>query len=108
MTQMTARTHIPICLWTWVLLVWLPPLSAETTIAILDFEPSFLFAYLMGRLVDTRTGLVAANLVVEAKGQTGPVTERGAVRLAEQIQRALAAQGAPNPRSPKPAIHSGP
>ncbi len=52
-------------------------------------KPSFLFAYLMGRLVDTRTGHLAATLVVEAKGQTQPVTERGAARLAEQIGRTL-------------------
>lgn len=52
-------------------------------------KPSFLFAYLMGRLVDTRTGQLAATLVVEAKGQTQPVTERGAARLAEQIGRTL-------------------
>jgi hypothetical protein len=43
----------------------------------------------MGRLVNTRTGQLAGPLVVEAKGQTQPVTERGAARLDEQIGRTL-------------------
>ena len=170
MTSTIPRAQIVrVWLWSCLLLVWLPPLAADTSIAVLDFElndvtpfpgppeevartasirplveqaltaqggfrivpipsdaatranlgfgylydhpdaaaelgqkagadwilvgrlhkPSFLFAYLMGRLVDTHTGHVAANLVVEAKGQTGPATERGAARLAEQIGRTL-------------------
>lgn len=52
-------------------------------------KPSFLFAYLMGRLVETRSGDVIADLVVEAKGQTEPVTRRGAIRLAKQIDARL-------------------
>ncbi|NEV63967.1 DUF2380 domain-containing protein [Thiorhodococcus minor] len=52
-------------------------------------KPSFLFAYLMGRLVETRSGDVIADLVVEAKGQTEPVTRRGAIRLAKQVDTAL-------------------
>jgi hypothetical protein len=62
-------------------------------------KPSFLFAYLMGRLVDTHTGRVTANLVVEAKGQTRPVTERGAARLAEQIGQSLTGQPNTNHKS---------
>jgi hypothetical protein len=60
-------------------------------------KPSFLFAYLMGRLVGAHTGRVAANLVVEAKGQTQPVTERGAARLADQIGRTLNVQPGSKP-----------
>ncbi|HYN78441.1 MAG TPA: DUF2380 domain-containing protein [Lamprocystis sp. (in: g-proteobacteria)] len=57
-------------------------------------KPSFLFAYLLGRLVNTATGQVAANLVVEAKGPTEQVTRRAAARLAEQIHRTLGGQTA--------------
>ncbi|AUB85684.1 DUF2380 domain-containing protein [Candidatus Thiodictyon syntrophicum] len=53
-------------------------------------KPSFLFAYLMARLVDSRTGMVVRDLVVEAKGQTGPATARAAARLAEQVRETLA------------------
>jgi hypothetical protein len=62
-------------------------------------KPSFLFAYLVGRLVETRSGQVVADLVVEAKGQTGLATERGAARLAEQTDRAIGAHriAAPTP-----------
>lgn len=63
-------------------------------------KPSFLFAYLMGRLVETRTGQVVADLVVEAKGHTGLATERGAARLAEQIDRTV---GAHRTAAPTPA-----
>lgn len=52
-------------------------------------KPSFLFAYLMGRLVNTRTGEIAADLVVEAKGQPRPTTERAAVQLAKRIDTVL-------------------
>lgn len=48
-------------------------------------KPSFLFAYLIARPVDTRTGRALPDLIVEAKGQTQLVTQRGAERLAAQI-----------------------
>lgn len=39
----------------------------------------------MGRLVRTSAGEVAVDLVVGAKGQTQPATERGAIRIARRI-----------------------
>jgi hypothetical protein len=73
-------------------------------------KPSFLFAYLLGRLVNCRSGQVAANLVVEAKGPAEQVTRRAAARLAEQLDQALAAPttrpnaqpSQPNPAPPAP------
>ena len=63
-------------------------------------KPSFLFAYLLGRLVNTDTGQVAANLVVEAKGPSEQVTRRAAARLAQQTNDALS--GRPVPGGPVP------
>lgn len=54
-------------------------------------KPSFLFAYLMARLVDTRTGKVAEDLLVEIKGQQEIVTKKGAERLARKIAHRLKA-----------------
>ena len=67
-------------------------------------KPSFLFAYLKGRLVETRTGRPLAELVVEAKGQTRQASERAAVRLAERIGAVLAARAA----EPVPVSRSSP
>lgn len=54
-------------------------------------KPSFLFAYLMARLVNTSTGKVAEDIVVEIKGGPGVVTEKGVSRLAEKLSVRLAA-----------------
>lgn len=48
-------------------------------------KPSFLFSYLMARLVDTRTNKVAEDLIVEVKGQQHIVTRKGVERLAEKL-----------------------
>ena len=58
-------------------------------------KPSFLFAYLLGRVVNTGTGQVTANLVVEAKGPSEQVTRRAAARLAEQTHLLLRGQAVP-------------
>jgi len=54
-------------------------------------KPSFLFAYLMARLVDTQTGNVAEDLLVEVKGQQQVVTRKGIERLASKIAARLEA-----------------
>jgi hypothetical protein len=52
-------------------------------------KPSFLFAYLMANLVDTRDVTLAASFTVEVKGPADQVTARGVKRLAEQINQTL-------------------
>lgn len=54
-------------------------------------KPSFLFAYLMARLVDTGTGKIAEDLLVEIKGQQDVVTRKGVERLARKIAHRLEA-----------------
>ena len=54
-------------------------------------KPSFLFSYLMARLVDARTGKVAEDLIVEIKGQQQVVTRKGVERLAQKLAVRLAA-----------------
>ena len=54
-------------------------------------KPSFLFAYLMARLVDTRSGTVKEDVVVEVKGQQEIVTRKGVERLAEKLTARLSA-----------------
>jgi len=49
-------------------------------------KPSFLFAYLMARLVETDTGEIAEDYIVEVKGQQDLVTAKGAERLARKIE----------------------
>ena len=62
-------------------------------------KPSFLFSYLMARLVDTRTGKVAEDLIVEIKGQQQVVTRKGVERLAEKLAvRLTAGKGAGSAR----------
>jgi len=56
-------------------------------------KPSFLFAYLQVRLVDVSRQRLAANLVVEIKGQGTSLVRRGTDRLAEQIDAAIASSG---------------
>lgn len=53
-------------------------------------KPTFLFAYLMARLVDTHTGVVAEDYVVEVKGQQALVTAKGVERLADKLLTRLA------------------
>lgn len=54
-------------------------------------KPSFLFVYLKAQLINTQTGQVAADFVVEIKGQQKKVTPRGIETLARQISDALEA-----------------
>lgn len=55
-------------------------------------KPSFLFSYLMARLVDTQTNKVSEDLIVEIKGQKRIVTRKGAERLAEKLAVRLRAE----------------
>lgn len=52
-------------------------------------KPSFLFIYMKAQLINTRTGRVAADFVVEIKGQQKKMTPRGIETLAGQISDAL-------------------
>lgn len=52
-------------------------------------KPSFLFAYIMAHLVDTRDGTQAGNYIVEVKGPAQQVTKKGVERLAEKIDQTL-------------------
>lgn len=52
-------------------------------------KPSFLFAYMIANLVDTRSGTLAANFIVEVKGPAEQVTAKGVDRLAEKVEKAL-------------------
>ncbi len=54
-------------------------------------KPSFLFVYLQAQLIDVRSGRVAADFVVEIKGQQKKVTPKGIETLARQISDALEA-----------------
>jgi hypothetical protein len=53
-------------------------------------KPSFLFAYLMARLVDTHTGAIGGDYIVEVKGPQGLVTAKGVERLAEKVLSRIA------------------
>ncbi len=48
-------------------------------------KPSFLFSYLMARLVNVHTAEVAEDLIVEIKGQQDVVTQKGIERLAQKL-----------------------
>lgn len=52
-------------------------------------KPSFLFAYLKVRLVNTRTRRLVGDFVVEVKGYLKKLTERGAAILADQIDQTI-------------------
>ncbi len=52
-------------------------------------KPSFLFVYLLARVVDTRSGAVVSEPVVEVKGAGEALTRRGVARLARQIGEAI-------------------
>ena len=55
-------------------------------------KPSFLFAYLMVHLVNVNSQRVTGNFEVRIEGRVKKVTERGVVRLAEQIVRTINAR----------------
>jgi len=55
-------------------------------------KPSFLFAFLMVHLVNVNSQRLAGDLVVRVEGRVKKVTERGVVRLAEQIVQAINAK----------------
>lgn len=59
-------------------------------------KPSFLFAYLMARLVDTHTGANGGDYIVEVKAQQALVTAKGVERLAEKLLTRIASE-APQP-----------
>lgn len=52
-------------------------------------KPSFLFAYLKVRLVDVKSEKPLGEHVVEIKGNAKKVTERGIIRLADQIDETV-------------------
>jgi hypothetical protein len=52
-------------------------------------KPSFLFAYIMAHLVNTHSGALVREYVVEVKGRSAQVTPKGVARLAEQIERTI-------------------
>lgn len=58
-------------------------------------KPSFLFYYLQARLVRVRDRAVLADIQVEIKGQQDKVAPRGLAALAEHIDAAIRATGAP-------------
>ncbi len=54
-------------------------------------KPSYLFVYLMARLVDVSTGQVAEDLLVEIKGLQDVVSRKGIERLAQKLSPRLRA-----------------
>lgn len=54
-------------------------------------KASFLFVYLKAQLINTRSGQIAADFVVEIKGQQKKLTQKGIETLAKQINDALQA-----------------
>ncbi|MBP1148293.1 MULTISPECIES: DUF2380 domain-containing protein [unclassified Methylocaldum] len=52
-------------------------------------KPSFLFVYLMAHLIDTKTGNVVGDFIVEVKGQQQNFTAKGIENLARQIDTRL-------------------
>lgn len=59
--------------------------GAEIVAVGLLHKPSFLFAYLKLRLIDTRRLQLLGEFIVEIKGSAAKVTERGIAQLAKQI-----------------------
>lgn len=55
-------------------------------------KPSFLFAYLKVHLVNVNSQQLTGDFVVEVKGYLKKLTERGVVRLAEQIVQTISAK----------------
>ena len=56
-------------------------------------KASFLFVYLKAQLINTRTGQMAADFVVEIKGPQKKLTKKGIEALARQIYLALESIG---------------
>lgn len=56
-------------------------------------KASFLFVYLMCKVIDSNTGETVADLVVEVKGTQPKLTAKGADSLARQIETALSEKG---------------
>ncbi len=56
-------------------------------------KASFLFVYLKAQLINTQTGQVAADFVVEIKGPQKKLTKKGIESLAQQISAALETLG---------------
>lgn len=52
-------------------------------------KASFLFVYLKAQLINTANGQIAADFVVEIKGQQKKLTKKGIETLAKQINDAL-------------------
>lgn len=52
-------------------------------------KASFLFVYLKAQLINTQTGQIAADFVVEIKGPQKKLTRKGIESLANQISQAL-------------------
>lgn len=52
-------------------------------------KASFLFVYLKSQLINTKTGAVSADFVVEIKGPQKKLTHKGVETLARQIAEAL-------------------
>lgn len=57
-------------------------------------KASFLFVYFMAHLIDTRTGQLAGDFIVEVKGPQKRLTIKGVERLAEKIDETLRGQAA--------------
>lgn len=57
-------------------------------------KASYLFVYLKAQLINTQTGQVAADFVVEIKGSQKKLTNKGIESLALQVYDALEALGA--------------
>lgn len=55
-------------------------------------KPSFLFSYLIAKLVNVTTGKLAARFAIELKGTHHKVTERGVTTLAEEMIKAIKRQ----------------
>lgn len=65
-------------------------------------KPSFLFAYLMGHLVNTHTGQQVASYTVETKGGDKKLTLKAVETLASKIDQDLDHIYSPPPPKPRP------
>ena len=58
-------------------------------------KPSFLFAYMMGRLVNVQSGQLLGDYLVEVKGATPKLTQRGVNSMAERVSHTIKQQTSP-------------
>ncbi|MEZ5590624.1 MAG: DUF2380 domain-containing protein [Gammaproteobacteria bacterium] len=58
-------------------------------------KPSFLFAYMMGRLVNVQSGQLLGDYLVEVKGSTPKLTQRGVNSMAERVSHTIKQQTPP-------------